>query len=169
MARAMIRRLTPADAAAYFALRRAALLDAPLAFGASPEDDLASSPAAVRELLARGDDNVVFGAFDGDALLGAVGIFRERHRKAAHKARIWGMYVAPAQRGRGLAHALLAAALDHARTLPGVDWVHLSVTSAAPAAHHVYEQAGFRLWGSEPDAIRSAGESADEHHLALRL
>lgn len=169
MARAMIRRLTPTDAEAYFALRRAALLDAPLAFGASPEDDLASSPDAVRALLSRGDDNVVFGALDRDELAGAVGIFRERHRKAAHKTRIWGMYVAPTRRGRGLAHALLAAALEHARTLPGVDWVHLSVTSAAPAARHVYEQAGFRLWGSEPDALRCDGASADEHHLALRL
>jgi RimJ/RimL family protein N-acetyltransferase len=165
----MIRRLQPADAEAYFALRRASLLDAPLAFGASPDDDVASSPAAVRELLGRGDDNLVFGAFDGDDLIGALGIFRERHRKAAHKARIWGMYVAPARRGRGLAQALLAAAVRHARALPGVDWVHLSVTSAAPAARHVYERAGFRCWGTEPDALRSAGASADEHHLALRL
>ncbi|MDX2165517.1 MAG: GNAT family protein [Deltaproteobacteria bacterium] len=165
----MLRRLQPTDAEAYFALRRAALLDAPLAFGAAPEDDVASSPEAVRGLLARGDDNAVFGALDGAELVGAVGIFREHHRKAAHKARIWGMYVVPAQRGRGLAQALLAAAIQHARDLGGIAWVHLSVTSAAPAARHVYQQAGFRLWGTETDALRCNGESADEHHLALRL
>ncbi len=156
------------DAEAFFALRRAALLDAPLAFGASPEDDIATSVEAVRELLQRGAENAVYGACAPD-LVGAVGIFREQHRKAAHKAHIWGMYVAPPQRRRGVADALLDAALAHARSLSGVDWVHLSVTSSAPAARRLYERAGFQLWGSEADSLRHAGQRADEHHLALRL
>ncbi len=46
-----IRILTPSDAGELFRLRRSSLLDSPLAFLASPEDDLASSEAAVRELL----------------------------------------------------------------------------------------------------------------------
>ena len=79
------------------------------------------------------------------------------------------MYVTPAFRRQGLAAALLAAAIAHARTLPGVDWLHLSVTSAAPDARRLYERAGFQLWGSEPDALRVDGQMVDEHHLALRL
>jgi GNAT superfamily N-acetyltransferase len=165
---ATIRLLRENDAAPFFALRRASLLDAPLAFGASPEDDLAASVESVRELLQRGAENAVYGALAPE-LIGALGIFRERHRKAAHKARIWGMYVAPAQRGQGVAAALLGAAIAHARTLSGVDWVHLSVTSAAPTAHRLYARVGFRLWGSEADALRHAGQCAVEHHLALRL
>jgi RimJ/RimL family protein N-acetyltransferase len=164
----MIRALHADDAEAYFALRRQSLVEAPLAFLSSPADDLATTPAAVREQLRRAPESVVIGAFQPQ-LIGAVGVVRERHHKAAHKAHAWGMYVAPTFRRQGLAAALLAAAIAHARTLAGVDWLHLSVTSAAPEARRLYERAGFELWGSEPDALRCDGRSADEYHLALRL
>ena len=58
-----IRTLNQDDAGELFRLRRNALLDAPLAFLASPEDDLASSEATVRELLKPQRDSVVFGAY----------------------------------------------------------------------------------------------------------
>jgi RimJ/RimL family protein N-acetyltransferase len=101
--------------------------------------------------------------------VGTVGVFRDRHVKAAHKAHLWGMYVAPHQRRQGIAADLLQAALRHARTLPGVAYVYLSVSTAAPAAQRLYERAGFRVWGTEPDALRHAGQTAAEHHMTLRL
>ena len=48
-----IRPLEPGDAAALFRLRRESLLAEPLAFLASPEDDLAATEEAVRVMLAR--------------------------------------------------------------------------------------------------------------------
>jgi ribosomal protein S18 acetylase RimI-like enzyme len=164
----MIRALHEFDAAAYVALRREALLDAPLAFAASPGDDLAASDEVVREHLRRGPDAVILGAFE-PGLVGAVGVMRDRHLKASHKARLWGMYVAPAYRRRGIASELLGAAIRHARALHGVAWVHLSVSSAAPAARRLYERHGFELWGTEPDALRHGGQAVLEHHLALHL
>ena len=164
----MIRALEPHDAEVYVALRREALAESPLAFAASPADDFAGQAARVRESLARAPDWVLFGAFAPE-LVGTVGLFRDRHLKAAQRMHLWGMYVTPAQRRRGLAAALLAAALDHARQLEGVSWVRLSVTSAAVEARRLYERAGFELWGTEPDALRHAGESLTEHHLALHL
>lgn len=164
----VIRQLTPSDAAALVALRRRALLDTPLAFLASPEDDLARSEDAVREQLQRGPDSVVFGAFDDD-LVGMLGLFREPHVKAAHKAYAWGMFVAPERRRRGIGARLLAAVIEHARTLGGVEWVQLSVSESTPDARRVYERAGFEIWGVEPDALRHEGRSAGECHLTLRL
>lgn len=165
---ALIRALRVEDAEAYVALRRQALLDAPLAFLSSPEDDLAASLDAVRAQLQQAPEAVVIGAF-APGLAGIVGLYRDRHRKAAHKTHVWGMYVAPPHRRRGVAAALLDAALAHARSLPGVEWVHLGVSDAAPVARRLYERAGFRIWGSEPDALRHDGRAAVEHHLALRL
>lgn len=164
----MIRLLGSADAEAYLALRREALADAPLAFSASPEDDLAASADAVREQLRRGPDAVVVGAFDG-GLIGAVGLHRDRHRKAAHKVHLWGMYVTPACRRRGVGAALLDAVLAHAATLPGVDAVRLTVSDAAPGARRLYERAGFEVWGTEPAALRYDGRSVVEHHMARRI
>jgi hypothetical protein len=84
----MIRELRHSDVATYVKLRREALLDSPLAFVASPADDLFSSPAAVREELCRGPEAVIIGAFR-PTLVGAVGLYRDRLLKSSHKAHLW--------------------------------------------------------------------------------
>ena len=166
--KSMIRLLREDDVEAYLALRRESLLSAPLAFASSPDDDLALNMATLRSYLGAFPDEVIIGAF-GDSLVGAVGLFRDRHKKSAHKAHIWGMYVRAAHRRQGFGSQLLEAALHHARNLPGVSWVHLSVTTAAPEARQLYESAGFRVWGSEPESIRHEGQSVSEIHMALEL
>ena len=64
---------------------------------------------------------------------------------------------------------MVRAVVDHARSVPGVAWVHLGVTSAAPEARKLYELAGFRGWGTEPEALRYDGQAVEELHMALRL
>jgi GNAT superfamily N-acetyltransferase len=163
-----IRQLTERDAVELFALRRESLLDAPCAFLASPGDDMVSSEEAARELLRRGVDAAVYGAYT-DTLNGMVGLYRDRHLKSAHKIYVWGMYVRPQWRRQGLGRALLDAAIGHARTLPGLSAVHLSVSGAAPAALSLYAQTGFTVWGVEPNAIRLEGRCFDEHHMLIRM
>ena len=161
-----IRRLAPGDVDAYAALRREMLVNAPHAFTASPGDDV--DPASIAASLA-GDGYAIVGAFDGVSLVAAAGINRERRAKRAHVAWICGVYVTPAFRARGLARALIAAAVDHARTWPGLARVQLSVNADSRAARHVYESAGFRAWGTEPDALRVDGRSCDEVYLSLAM
>jgi RimJ/RimL family protein N-acetyltransferase len=164
----MIRALTEDDLDAYVTLRREALLDAPLAFAASPEDDFASSQTELARQMKKAPDWVIFGAF-AEGLIGTVGLIRDRHLKAAHKMHLWGMYVTPAARGKGVAAELLQAAIDHARATEGIEWIFLGVTAAAPAARRLYERAGFEIWGTEPDALRQGNQSVVEHRMALRL
>ena len=164
----MIKALGEADLEAYVALRREALLDTPLAFAASPDDDFASSTVTLAAQMKNAPDWVIFGAFE-DRLVGSAGLIRDRHLKAAHKMHLWGMYVTPAARGRGIAGQLLRAAIDHARATEGVEWIFLGVTEAAPAARRLYERFGFERWGTEPDALREGNRSVVEHRMALRL
>ncbi len=163
-----IRILTAEDAPALFALRRGALLDSPSAFLASPGDDLAASEAAVSEMLKRAPSSVVFGAVTPQ-LVGLLGLHRAHQLKAAHKVNLWGMYVAPAWRRRGLGEKLLEAAISYARSLVGVSTVRLSVSGSASAARQLYEKMGFQCWGEEPDALRIDGRPASEHHMSLSL
>ena len=165
----MIRALGEKDLDAYIALRQQALRECPLSFSASAEDDFASSHDSLRQQLALAPDWVLFGAFDRDALAGAVGLFRQRRAKSAHRALIWGMYVSPEQREHGFGARLLDAAIAHARSLPGVAWIDLDVTTAAPAARRLYERAGFQVWGTRRDALRNEGHVVDEHHMALEI
>jgi ribosomal protein S18 acetylase RimI-like enzyme len=154
----LIRTLTESDAGAFASLRREALAESPLSFGASPETDLASLRSGT-----------ILGAFQDAVLVASVGLMRGAHAKSAHRVYLWGMYVKPGFRGRGIGAELLQAAIEHARAMAGVEWVVLGVTSNAAAARRLYERAGFTLWGTEPDALRYDGQSVAEHHYALRL
>lgn len=165
---AKIRQMKPSDASQVFALRRRAVLDSPLAFLASPDDDVASSVEAVRGLLSHAPDSVVFGAESGE-LVGMLGVFREKAAKATHKVRFWGMYVNPAHRGNNIGRNLLRAGLLHVRRLNGVATVNLSVAETAKAARRLYESEGFAVWGVEPDAIRHGPDSVAEYQMRLVL
>ncbi|MDX1562331.1 MAG: GNAT family N-acetyltransferase [Gammaproteobacteria bacterium] len=159
--------MTPDDAAELFRLRRASLIEEPFAFLSSPEDDTASSEDAVRQQLSLpAEGSVVFGALDGDRLIGLIGLSRDRPIKAAHRACIWGVFVDKAYRRLGIASRLLAAVIEHASTLPGVERVYLSVSEKTPGAKRLYEAHGFVAWGLEPDCIRYGGEAAHEYHMA---
>jgi ribosomal protein S18 acetylase RimI-like enzyme len=98
-----------------------------------------------------------------------VGLTRDRPIKAAHRACVWGVYVKPGYRRNGVGGKLLTETLEHARRMDGVALVYLSVSERTPNAKRLYETAGFKVWGVEPDCIRYAGESAREYHLALAL
>jgi Sortase and related acyltransferases len=163
-----IRRLGAADASALVELRREALETEPLAFGASPADDVGLVVESVRGFLGDHETQAVFGQFDGTRLVGMIGLVKAHKVKQRHKATIWGMYVTPRARNKGVGRALLEAAIGHARGW-GLDQLQLSVTEAAPTARRLYEAAGFRLWGQEPRSLHWNGRFVDEYHLVLRF
>jgi len=172
-----IRALEPGDAEAYFALRAEMLASTPLSFSASPGDDFANDVEGVRARLAGAPDNVILGAFgpedasgaSRETLVGAVGVVRMGRRKTAHAVHLWGVYVRPAVRRRGVGRRLMEAALAHARTLEGVCVARLGVSSEAPGARALYESVGFRAWGVEERALFVDGAFRDEVHMTLFL
>jgi RimJ/RimL family protein N-acetyltransferase len=164
-----IRRLTPEDATAFQALRLAALLEAPTAFGSSYEEEREFSQSVIEGRLATRPDRGSFGAFEGNELVGLIALGRESHRKLEHKALIWGMYVAPSARGKGVGRALLLEALTLARGVPGIRQVNLFVNANNQSAIRLYESVGFKVFGHEPDAMLIDGELHDELHMRLPL
>ena len=165
-----IRPLKVADAEPCAALRRAMLLDSPASFGSSPEDDLGSEVERVRDRLAGQTGQAVFGAFDRETqLVGSVGVWCQSKQKEKHKASIWGMYVAPSFRRKGVGRQLMEAAIDFARAHGGVTQIQLSVSASAPGARRLYESLGFVVWGIEPNALCVGGKLFDEHHMTLDL
>ncbi len=165
-----VRRLTVADAGLAWALRREALEREPASFGESLEEfEALSVEALAARLGSGGDDSFVYGAFEGGVLAGMAGFFRETRVKRRHQGTIWGVYVSPCHRRRGVGRAVMQAVLDHARRLPGLRSVYLSVTSAEPAARDLYLSLGFRSFGIEPRALAVDGRFYDEEHMLLEL
>ncbi len=164
-----IRRLTSADAKAFRDLRLDGLLKAPEAFASSHTEEKDRPLASFEQRLADCPGAAVFGAFDDGALRAIAGLAREPLAQMAHKCFVWGMYVADDARGRGLARALMRAALAHARATPGVAKVVLSVDAANVPAIALYESLGFVVFAREADAVRVSGQPRDELQMHLRF
>jgi RimJ/RimL family protein N-acetyltransferase len=101
-------------------------------------------------------------------LAGMTGVFTVDQPKLAHAGTVWGVYVRPAFRGRGVGERLLRACVDWARG-QGRVMLKLSVVAGNDAARRCYERVGFTPYGVEPLAVRWEGKLYDEILMALRL
>jgi len=157
-----IRHLNPADAGAFQTLRLSALRECPTTFASSYEEEREIPMLTVAERLAVRADRCVIGAFEGADLVGNVGLRREEKLKLAHKAFIWGMYVAPAFRRHGVGGRLLGQALAQAASMPGVRQINLGVNAANAPAIALYEALGFEPFGLERGFMLIDGVPHDE-------
>jgi ribosomal protein S18 acetylase RimI-like enzyme len=161
----MIRRLLPADAAAYQALRLEGFTRHPFQFRVAAEDELGLSLQIVGERLA---GTFVAGGFAEDGLVGIAGLTRFEGAKLRHRALVWGMYVRERARGGGLGHELMRALLAEARS-QGIEQVILTVAAENGRARHLYERWGFFVYGTEPGAIKSPEGYLDEVLMICRV
>ena len=157
------------DAEGWALLRKEALECHPLAFGATVPDDPRQLVDLIKERIGSSKESVVFGAFRAASMIGIVGLRRHAGKKERHKASIWGMYVTAGSRRGGVGDMLLCKAIDQARSWPGVEQIHLTVSDLATEARRLYEKHGFREWGREPRALCWEGRCVDEAHMVLDL
>lgn len=162
-----IRPLTAGDADEYRAFRLRGLREYPEAFRSSFEEESAKD---IEETRLRLNSVPFFGAFDtNNRLVGAVGLRPQTGVKTRHIADVIAMYVEPESAGKGVGKALLTALIEHARSLPGVMQLVLTVTDSNGRAKRLYEAAGFRVFGVEPRAIRVGERYFDKAHMILFL
>jgi ribosomal protein S18 acetylase RimI-like enzyme len=159
-----LRLLTAADAGQYQLVRLRALAECPTAFASSYEEESGESHEIVRQRLNPGSERAVFGAFTDDTLVGVLGLKREEMKKLAHKAYVWGMYVAPEHRKAGAGEMLLRQAIRHAHAW-GVRQINLGVNATNVAALALYAKLGFTTFGIERDFLCHDGQYHDEYQM----
>ena len=163
-----IRKLVPDDAEVFKAIRLRGLLEIPSAFSASHEEE--DTPLdIIAERLTPTPDGSILGAFLEGTLAGIIGIQRESQLKLAHKAYVWGMYVAPEFRRAGVGRALVSRVLEIAGRELRVRSVNLGVNTRNEAAIALYTSMGFRTYGTEAGFLNVDGELHDEHLMARLL
>jgi ribosomal protein S18 acetylase RimI-like enzyme len=165
-----IRKLTENDAASLWHLRLYALEADPISFAESVEE---LRKTTVEEYASRlrsgGEESFVFGAFDGEELVGMTGFYREKALKLQHKGHVWGVFVSPAARGAGVGRALMTSVIQTAKALPGLCCILLTVANTQVAARRLYESLGFRVFGTEPRSLKLGDRYIDEDHMRLEL
>ena len=167
-----VRILTEADGEAFWNIRLRALRDDPESFGSSYEEILERGIAGATQSLRKRDtapDDVTFGAFDGETLVGIAGFRRGEEVKKRHKGVIWGMYVPREMRGKGIGKALLEAAIAHAKTLPQLEQINLSVVLTSREARHLFISLGFETYGLERRALKLRDRYFDQELMTLHL
>lgn len=157
-----IRALRSSDAACYRELRLLALRLHPEAFGSSFAEESLLGDEVFAERLAVGG---VFGVWSGEQLVACAGLAVREKTKLRHKGHLWGMFVRPEARGRGMGQRLLNALLAHSRNL--CEEILLTVVADNEAACRLYTAAGFVEYGREPRAIKIGSDYFDE--LLMRL
>ncbi len=164
-----IRRLVPADAQAYRAIRLEAVANHPDAFTSSEEEERANADTWPRERLAPREGHAMLGAFVGDELAGTAGMMRRPRLKERHIADFFGMYVAATHARRRIGRKLVDASIAEALTWPGLEQLVLSVTHGNARARQLYLDAGFVTFGLQHRAIKWTGTYYDKEHMVLFL
>jgi RimJ/RimL family protein N-acetyltransferase len=154
-----IRRLTPTDADAFYAMRLRCMAEAYDYFRSSAGDIEADGIDDCKRRLASPDVRIV-GAFNSDTLVGIGGITREAREKLNHKALLWGMFVASEAAGQGLGTAIVGALVAEAQGF--VRSLHLTLVVNNDRARLLYERCGFTVYGCEPQSVRQGDSYIDE-------
>lgn len=164
-----IRALAPQDASAFQTLRLRGLQECPEAFASSYEEESATPLSEIERRLQSKPDAAVLGAFEADVLVALLGIQRESMAKLAHKAFVWGVYVAPEARGRGVGTKLLSYGMNYATNVLQVRQVNLGVNTRNAAAVALYKRLGFVQYGLERGFLMVNGELHDEYQMVRLL
>ncbi|MCF7729236.1 MAG: GNAT family N-acetyltransferase [Chthoniobacterales bacterium] len=157
-----IRLLHEEDWNVWKAFRHQSLIDFPLAFPISMEEEERLSDQQFKDWITR---NTIYGAFLEDQMIGSVGIFKLESSKEKHRGVLFGMNVLPAFQGRGLGGELMTIILKHARK--DVLQLHLTVVSSNQTAVRLYQRHGFKIYGTEPRSLKVDDHFYDHHLMVL--
>lgn len=116
-----LRILNEGDVELFRALRLEGLHDSPAAFGQTAEEFGRMSHAELVGWIGPTQDKFIVGAFDeGLQMVGVMAINRQSQERVCHKGKLWGVYVKPTFRGKGLSKRLFQRVLDDIDRIPGL-------------------------------------------------
>ena len=140
----------------YKALRLEALLKEPSAFGSSFEEEARFPEDVWRERIG----SVLFALADGRPVGLLSYVFTDR-AKTRHIAHIFGVYVKPENRGKGIGRMLVRRALAEIQKKADIVKIRLDVNPLLRAAIGLYQESGFVVTGRAKNELKVGGKYFD--------
>lgn len=137
--------------------------------GLTMDEELGRSIESFAEQLSYPAPNAAFGAFWNGILVGSAAVaWQSRFPSSRHKTMLWGTFVSPHHRRRGLGRLLVEHAIAHARAHT-VRRINLTMYAPNDAAEQLYRSLGFVRYGVEPEAVCLSGVYYDGIQMSLQL
>lgn len=166
----MIRQLEPSDSGSYYKIRLEGLRLQPEAFGTGADAWSNATDEQVKGLLEKSNlDDFVLGYFENGELAGVIGLKREKKNSIGHKGTIWGLFVLPRLRNRGVGKALLKELITMASQHNELKYVRAVVTVSVLNAEYVFKSCGFTCYGIEQRGIKEGDNFFDQSFMMLNL
>lgn len=170
----IFRFLNKDDVEIYRELKRFSLIESPLAFSDSYEDELTKTDTDyLRELEIVGSpaETFVIGVFtDTKKLVGFVKFKRDKRTKARHKASLHSLYIKPEYRNKGIGKRLINHLFETISVLNGLEQVHLWVLISDTSVVEFYEKNGFCKQGTiVKNDLKIADKYVDAFYMVKQL
>lgn len=166
-----VRAIRPDEGELLRDVRLGALASAPNAF-LETYDEVAADDLdvwAARAAASTGEgDQLILIALQGGEPVGMAGIAREIGQRRRHRATLWGVWLDPRHRGRGVGRRLVQAALDWARERD-VRAVYLEVVENEDPSWSLYGRLGFVRREVDPFGAHVDGQDIALERLVLVL
>jgi len=165
-----IRKLSPSDAMVFINIRLTALRESPNSFIIDISEEEKETPQTILTRIY--DENqpsevFVIGAFEGEQLIGTSAFERETRYKLRHKGTLWGVYVLPDYRKRGIARILVQKTIDTAKEISELNQIDIEVSGEFQ--RKFYESLSFIRWGVEKNGTKTGENYLNWTHMVLNL
>ena len=137
-----IRRLTEDDWLEFSQIRLKALQTDPEVFGSNYEKESQMTEADWRGRL-RAKDNAIFLLCAGDTPIGMTCVSIDRHDATKKTALLWGSWLAPPFRGKGLSELMYQTRINWAKRQPTVEKIIVSHRASNLSSKRANQKHGF--------------------------
>lgn len=123
-------------------LRLKSLQFDPTVFGSNYQKESAYTEADWRKML-QNEDTAIFLLYEDDAPIGITGISVDRDDSAKKKAHLWGSWLEPHIRGKGISALLYQARIAWAKQHPTIETILVSHRASNLSSMHANQKHGF--------------------------
>jgi len=162
-----IRKLDENDWRIFSEIRLRALQTDPSVFGSNHERESKFPESEWRSQL-NNPDAAVFAVFDGERPVGMTGVAVDRDDPSRKTALLWGSWLEPSARGKGISKLMYEARIGWARQQAGVERIIVSHRESNVASKFANQNFGF-VQTHTTEKVWNDGVAEREFHYELTL